>query len=217
MSGSWMVVRDDEPLVRQVVKVDHYLRRWPDARSLPFGYRLKPHPSSERGEYAEDGRPWGVVVFKKPQHHRQRGVFGYTGLPTAWQVLDLARVWVHPALQSKFEGHNRKGESVRQSLNVFSQMVGLCIRRVQWDWLVHHPPRFPEQPYQIALIISYCDLNHHEGVAYRASGFEWVGKSRDLTKEVYARWLKPPKKRWQMPGDVQPGLPGFDMPIRYFV
>ena len=177
----------------------HYLRRWPDPRSLPFSYYLQ-YDDSDR---APDGRLWGMVVFKKPQHHQQRGLFGYAGLPTAWQVLDLARVWVHPSLQRKEGDH---------SLCVFSQMVGRAIRRVQADWLVHHPPRYPDLPYHIEVIISYCDLSHHDGKAYRASGFTWNGFSQDKSKEVYYRRLTLPLKRWQPTQPVQ--LPLFaGMPL----
>ena len=178
---------------------DHYLHRWPDARSLPFGYTLQYGESP----FAPDGRLWGLVVFKKPQHHQQRHLFGYAGLPTAWQVLDLARVWVHPSLQRKEDGH---------ALCIFSQMVGRAIRRVQWDWLDHHPPRYPDAPYHVEVIISYCDLAHHDGKAYRASGFTWNGYTTDRTKEVYYRKLAPPLKRWRPTAPVQmPLLAGFPL------
>lgn len=193
------VERDDSLQLRQHVEDFHYLRRWPDARSLPFSYRLL----IDGQRAAPDGRLWGLVVLKKPQHHRQRGLFGYPGLPTAWQVLDLARVWVHPCLQRKENGH---------SLCVFSQMVSRVIRRVQWDWLEHHPPVYPKQPYHIEVILSYCDLDHHNGKAYKASGFTWCGWSQDKTKECYCRHLKPPLKRWTLTRPAQ--LPLFDdMPL----
>lgn len=194
------VMRDDSGQLRQTIEERHYLHRWPDARSLPFGYRLIVNGQ----ETTPDGELWGAVVFKKPQHHQQRGLFGYRGLPTSWQVLDLARVWVHPCLQRKVNGH---------ALCVFSQMVSHCARRVQKDWLAHHPPRFPNQPYHIVLLISYCDLSHHDGVAYRASGFQWKGYTSDRTKELYYRRLKQPLKQWQPVKPYQPPLPMFDMPL----
>jgi hypothetical protein len=185
--------------VKQHCENYHYLHRWPDARSLPFGYYLQIGDNY----IADDGKLLGMVVFKKPQHHQQRGLFGYQGLPTDWQVLDLARVWVHPSLQRKEGDH---------ALCIFSQMVGRAIRRVQADWLTHHPPRFPDLPYHIEVIISYCDLAHHDGKAYRASGFTWNGYSQDHSKEVYYRRLTPPLKRWQPTGPVQmPLLVGFPL------
>ena len=179
------VERDDSVDIQHAVVKYHYLHRWPHPMSLPFGYRL----IRDGVPTAPDGRPWGVVVMKKPQQLRHSGLFGYDGLPTHWQVLDLARVWIHPALQGKrADGHAEC---------VFSQMVGLVMRRVQRDWLEHHPPVYPDLPYQIATVISYCELEHHDGTAYRASGFRRVGMSSDGYKEVYVRELRQPKKAWR--------------------
>lgn len=182
--------------VRRHCELYHYLRRYPDPRSLPFGYALVVDDEL----HATDGRLYGLLVFKKPQHHKQRHLFGYPGLPTAWQVLDLARVWIHPCLQ-------------QPGRNVFSQMVALALRRVQRDWLDHHPPRFPARPYHIRLIISYADLRHHAGTAYRASNFKLWGVQHN--KALYVRHLKQPVWQWQQTGLIAqyPLLP--DMPIFY--
>ena len=178
------LIRADGDELKDCIIFNHYLHRWPDPRSLPFAYRLIVDDSLA----AADGWPHGIVVFKKPQHHKQQGLFGYKGLPTAWQVLDLARVWVHPSWQRREEnGH---------SLSMFSRMVSRALKRVQRDWLEHHPPRFPELPYHIELVISYCELKHHEGTAYRASNFQKVGKTSDGTKELYAYRLKKPRWNW---------------------
>lgn len=194
--------------VRHTIETDHYLHRWPDPRSLPFAYVLFIKQLWGDHPIHADGRPYGVVVMKKPQHHKQAGLFGYPGLPTAWQVLDLARVWVHPALQFTLDnGH---------AACVFSQMVSLVLRRVQADWLTIHPPRFPDQPYHIETIISYCELAHHDGTAYRASGFTRHGLSTDSSKEVYIRHLRRPRRSWSMPAAQIAQMPLFNgMPIRY--
>ncbi len=188
---SFSVCRAPERMIRPTVEGDHYLHCWPDPRSLPFGYSL----AADGKPLHPDGRPWGIVVMKKLQHHRQKGLFGYPGLPTGWQVLDLARVWVHPELQAvSWEGRDRTGRIVRQTLNVFSRMVAMVLCRVQRDWLEHHPPVFPELPYHIELIVSYCELTHHDGTGYRASGFEGHGRTADGSKEIYVRRLRRP--RW---------------------
>lgn len=199
------VVRDDSRIVRQTIEQHHYLHRFPDARSLPFGYRLVVNGS----QFAADGRPHGIVIMKKLQHLKQRNLFGYEGLPTAWQVLDLARVWVHPEWQRRDDsGH---------ALCMFSRMVSRVMKRVQRDWLEHHPPRFPELPYHIELIISYCELQHHEGTGYRASNFKAAGKTSDGTKELYLYRLPAPRWKWKLadvPSPVQ--LPLLvDVPIKY--
>lgn len=164
----------------------HYLRRYPDPRSLPLAYAL----AIDGSFTAPNGLLNGLLIFKKPQHHKQRGLFGYPGLPTAWQVLDMARVWLNPFWQLK-------------GLNMFSRIVSLGLRRLQWDWLKHHPPVFPDQPYHITLVISYCELSHHDGTAYRACSFESLGKTNDGTKEVYCRRLRAPRKSWVVPVNTQ--------------
>jgi len=186
--------RCPDSFIRGAVEAHHYLHCWPDPRSLPFGYALL----VDGQRTARDGRPFGALVFKKLQHHRQRGLFGYPGLPTGWQVLDLARVWVHPDLQAVcWQGTDRQGRPVEHRLCAFSRMVSLALRQVQRDWLLHHPPVFPHLPYHIELVISYCERAHHDGTGYRAAGFEkWPQLTADGTKEIYLRRLRPPRWRW---------------------
>ncbi len=199
------IVRDDSQIIRETVERDHYLHRWPDPRSLPFAYRL----IVDGRQYADDGRPHGVVVFKKLQHQRQRGLFGYPDLPTAWQILDMARVWVHP----DWQGVGASGHS----FCMFTRMVSRALRRVQRDWLDHHPPRFLDLPYHIELVISYCEMAHHEGVGYRAASFEKIGVTSDGRKEIYLRRLRPPRRSWRVEDycgvSQRPFLKG--VPIRY--
>ena len=188
------ITRNDSDELRGHVELYHYLHKWPDPRSLPFAY----HITVDGRKYAPDGRLNGLLVLKKPQHHKQRDLFGYDGLPTAWQVLDLARVWINPYWQRKEAGH---------SLCVFSRAVSRLWQsagkgdwrtsRLQLDWLEHHPPVFPELPYHIRVLISYCQLEHHDGVGYRASGFQSIGLSSDKEKEVYVRPFPVPKHVWR--------------------
>jgi hypothetical protein len=156
---------------------DHYLKRWPDPRSLPFAYVVKVDGQT----HAPDGRINGLLVFKKLQHHKQRGLFGYPGLPTAWQVLDMARVWIHP-------DHQRPG------LNLFSRAVGMAMKRVQRDWIDHHPPRFPDLPYHVELIVSYADYTYHRGTSYRACNFVKWGEADNKSCFIYR--LKTPRWSW---------------------
>jgi hypothetical protein len=200
--GEFQVCRDDSVTLRQHCEDYHYLHRWPDDRSLPFGYRL----ISDGVGTAPDGRLHGLVVMKKPQHHRQVGLFGYEGLPTSWQVLDLARVWINPCWQVP-------------GLNIFSRMVGMVMRQVQSDWLEHHPPVFPDLPYHIRLIISYCELSHHDGTAYRACSFARHGLTSDGSKELYIRHLRQPLKAWHPTRETQfpllEGLPLVHSKVKY--
>lgn len=182
--------------IRERCEQDHYLHRWPDPRSLPFAYAIQVNGAL----YAEDGRLNGLLVFKKLQHHKQKRLFGYEGLPTAWQVLDLARVWIHPIWQTP-------------GVHLFSRSVDLALMRVQRDWLAHHPPRFPDLPYHIELIVSYADLRFHTGAAYQACRFrKWGTRGH---KTLYIKRLSRPEWNWT-PAQVQAQLPLWDeMPIRF--
>lgn len=197
------IKRDDSQILRQHVEEYHYLHKWPDPRSLPFAYRITVDGRSE----ARDGRLYGLLVLKKLQHHKQRGLFGYGNLPTAWQVLDLARVWIHPELQHKqANGH---------ALAVFSRAVSQLwqpvgkpdqrMTRLQADWLAHHPPVYPELPYHIRVLVSYCQLDHHDGTGYKAAGLKSIGYTNDGEKEIYVRHFRQPKHVWS--GLYQPQLP----------
>ncbi len=187
--ATFSVQRVPEYFVRATIEQHHYLHRYPDPRSLPFAYAL----AVDGRLLHADGRPLGIVVYKKLQHHKQTGLFGGSGQPTAWQVLDLARVWVHPDLQSvSWTGLDRKRRPVRHTLNVFSRIVSLSLKAVQRDWLTHHPPVYPELAYHVELILSYCDREHHQGTGYRAAGFSLWGETSDGTKDIYLRHLRPP-------------------------
>lgn len=192
-----------ESEVRPTIEANHYLHRWPIAKSLPFAYRLEVDGKAK----APDGRPLGILVYKKLQHQVQTGLFGRPGLITAWQVVDLARVWVHPCLQSEdwhpplrtefWEYEDRSGRPALWGQNIFSQMVALSYKRVNRDWLEHHPPRFPGLPYHLRLILSYCDRKHHQGTGYKAAGFEFWGVTSDGKKDIYIKRLRQPYWSWK--------------------
>lgn len=166
-------------VVRQHCEAYHYLQRWPDPRSLPFAYAML----TDGKLYAPDGRLNGLLVFKKLQHHKQKGLFGYEGLPTAWQVLDLARVWINPHWQ-------------QPGLHLFSRAVESAMERIQRDWLYHHPPVFPHLPYHLELIVSYADHRYHKGHAYQACHFKkWKPGREDMS--LYYKRLPVPDWTWR--------------------
>lgn len=37
---------------------------------------------------------------------------------------------------------------------------------------MQRPPCFPDEPYEIKVVLSYCDTARHKGTIYRAAGFE---------------------------------------------
>lgn len=149
----------------------HYLRRAVNNRACPLSYEL-----------FLDGKVCGLMTFGLPHFVKQRGLFGYPGLPTQWQVLILFRLWLHPHFQGLWS-MQRGGRLMPVNLpscalgQLLRQAGGTC--RLQQDWLAHRPPKDPSQPFEIRLVIAYANPSvGHEGTSYRAAGFE----SRGMTQ-----------------------------------
>jgi len=143
----------------------HYMHRPIHARSSPFGYLVK-----FDDKLFINNEPYGFIIFASIHFVKQKGLFGYDGLPTKWQVLSLARLWLNDSLPR----------------NTASIVISKCLKphghenisRVGYDWLKVHPPRFLNEPYHIRLIISYADNTHgHNGAVYRAANFQQNGKT----------------------------------------
>lgn len=143
----------------------HYLKQPIDPRARPMVYL-----ASLEEEIV------GLVMVGIPHATRCRGWWGYPGLPTQWQVVDLCRIWVSPIVQ-------KGGDLARPELvpgwtppneteffpTVASWMIGQVKQRIQVDRVSLWPPVFPQEPYHIRLIISYHDPQYHRGTIYRAT------------------------------------------------
>jgi len=135
----------------------HYLHRPVHYRALPFGWAVE----FEGKKFQPDGKPSGFIIFGLIHFTRLHGEFGYESLPTKWQVLTLARLWLHDTLPKNSE----------------TCVIGAALRLVQRRWLEVHPPRFMDQPYHIVKIISYADTRYHSGLIYRAANFREYGRT----------------------------------------
>lgn len=171
----------------------HYMHRPVHPRACPFGWRVRFAGEDTR----PDGVPCGFIIFCSIHFVRLTGVFGYEGLPTKWQVLSLARLWLHDDLP-----HN--SETV---------VIAKALKMVQRRWLEVHPPRFVNQPYHVRLIISYADSRYHQGTIYRAANFEEHGRTvsqkrhhnsrgpgmgdAELIRFLYR--LPEPRWKWELP------------------
>jgi hypothetical protein len=169
-------------------------------RAHPFAYRV----SFDGDTIRPDGQPVGMVMFATVHYTRLHGLFGYDfvslhngreiwneevspelvdetidllnfwlgnhpgcsvrcerGLDK-WQVLVLSRMWLHDDLP-------RNSETV---------VMAKIWKRIQHDWLEHHPPVFNERPYHIRLIVSWSDLGAgHSGTVYKAANFEEIKRT----------------------------------------
>lgn len=145
----------------------HYMHKAPTSRSIPFGWGI-----TWDGEVTnKEGDPYGFIIYALIHYTKLAGEFGYPGLPTNWQVLSLARLWLHDDLPKNSETY----------------VIGKTLKMIQHRWLEIHPPRFPELPYHIVKVISYADLEFHKGTIYKAANFREV-------KRVKRRTMKPGKR-----------------------
>lgn len=155
----------------------HYLHRPVDVRCRPLAYLV-----------LFESEPMGCLIFGRPEATRVLGWYGSVQdvqagrcRLTRWEVLNLARVWLHPDLQVGGRCYLP---------NAASWAIGQAIRHVGYDFLLHRPPVWLEEPYELREVLSYCDTRVHQGTLYRAAGFRL---SRTNTRGIatYARPLRP--------------------------
>jgi hypothetical protein len=157
------------------IRAGHYLHKMPDPRTSYEIYAIRVNGDI----YA------GFLVFGRPQATKCKDWYG--GVEdaqsgkcqvTRWQVLNLARVWIDPKYQIGGEkclpdivpGFTDRFGKWRTSLA--SSAITRWIETRAQDYLIHRPPVFLEEPYELRWLLSYCDTRLHRGVIYKASGFE---------------------------------------------
>jgi hypothetical protein len=151
------LVPADAPALNDMATQYHYMHRPVHRKARPFGWTVR----FDGNSHIADGKPAGFVMFASVHFTRLTGVFGYPGLPTKWQTLSLARLWLHDELP-------RNSETV---------VIAKTLRLVQARWLEVHPPRWLDQPYHVRVILSYADTRYHNGTIYRAANFEENGRT----------------------------------------
>lgn len=189
----------DRDVLNDLAEEYHYMHRRVHYRACPFGWLVE----FDRELVRPDGVPAGFITFASIHYTRLRGEFGYDGLPTKWQVLSLARLWLHDDLP-------RNSETV---------VISKALKLVQRRWLEVHPPRFPDRPYHIRKVVSYCDTRFHLGTIYRAANFREVGRTVSARRHRNTRGVgldgaelicfiyDLPEPRWEW--KVTDGLPLF--------
>jgi len=177
-------------LAEHEIRNGHYLRSMPDSRTsfevfaIQLNTKKPPFPTV------------GYLVFGRPQATRCGEWYGSVEdvlagrcEVTRWQVLNLARVWIHPRWQ---EGGDqcqtgivpgfidRKGK-FRSTL--ISTALDYALYgpdgHVGYVYLWHRPPVFPNEPFHIRWVLSYCDSRQHRGTIYKAAGFELYRTNAD--------------------------------------
>jgi len=161
---------------QEQVTAHHYLHHPVDVRCRPLAYLVQ-----------WDDQPMGCLIFGRPEATRVTGWYGSVEDVTAgrcpltrWQVLNLARVWLHQDLQAGGRCHVP---------NAASWAIGQALRVVGFDFLIHRPVVWMEEPYEIRECLSYCNANLHRGTLYRASNFQLV-RTNASGIETYVRPLR---------------------------
>lgn len=140
-------------LLNDMATEHHYMHRPIHAKSVPFGWAVRINGEETR----PDGRPVGFIIFATIHYTKLGGEFGYPGLPTKWQVLSLARLWLHPDYQrggqlctpDNLPGFVDRTGEFRSTLA--THVIDMALDVVQSRWLEVHPPRFLDQPYHILI------------------------------------------------------------------
>ena len=164
---------------QRTVALHHYLRKRVDPRSRPFTYTV--HISGRE-------MPVGCLIFGRPEASRcydgnltygsQADVQRERACFDRWAVLNLARVWLDPAVQpggALYSSEHLPGYVDRRGVwrsTLASSAIREALAFVGYDYLKAHPPVDCAFPYQIEAVLSYCDLSKHKGTIYRAAGFQ---------------------------------------------
>lgn len=159
----------------QWLVTEHHYRHAPvDARSSPQAWRV---------EVAGLGIV-GCLIVNRPEASRCYPWYGSLADVASgraqlsyWQVLNLARVYLSPRVQPGghcFGPEWLPGFTDRRGVwrsTLASAAIALLARRVGWEYLLHRPPCFLDEPFAVRWLLSYCDPAYHKGTIYRASGF----------------------------------------------
>lgn len=157
--------KTDLAWAQDIVSAYHYLGQRVHNQARPMVYVIR-----------AEGKRLGVIMAGIPHATKVKGHWGYPGLPTQWQVVDLCRILINPRLQrggdlaqpGRVPGFiDRRGE---WRPTVASWAIGEVLGRVQQDRISLWPPVFPDLPYHIRLVVSYHDPAFHKGTIYRVSG-----------------------------------------------
>lgn len=154
---------DDFEWAQDTVKQHHYLHQYVLYKQRPMLYVIK-HVLGHR---------LGLMMLGIPHATRCRGWWGYKGLITQWQVLDLCRVWLDPWIQTdglwcvpgSVPGYTDRKGMFRSTAATWA--IGEVLDMVQRDRIRRWPPVLLDQPYHIRLVISYHDPCFHRGTIYR--------------------------------------------------
>lgn len=151
----------------------HYLHKPVDTRRSVEGYEIRLNLKLA-----------GYLLFGRPQATQCGNWYGdvedvHSGKceVTRWQVLNLARAWINPDFQYGGKSYSIDLPGFIDRFGQFrstlaSAVLEAAVTRIGFDYLIHRPPCFLDEPYEIKWLLSYCDTRLHKGTIYKAAGFE---------------------------------------------
>lgn len=166
--------RDEIKFAQGMVINHHYLHRPVDTRCSVEGYSV----------WVNRFHCAGYFLFGRPEATRCGSWYGSVDdvlngrcEVTRWQILNLARVWLHPDYQLGGKHYSIDLPGYLDRKNIFrstlaSDALKIAVSRIGFDYLLQRPPCFLDEPYQIRYLISYCDTQLHKGTIYKNAGFE---------------------------------------------
>lgn len=192
---------------QQRVTTDHYLHAPVDPRSRPLAY-IAHHHASWGAAAAAGPRAIAVLMFGRPESTRcyvggltygsEADVRAGRARFDRWEVLNLARVWVHPRFQAGglycHPDEGLPGFTDRRGIwrsTLASHLIAQALARVNYDYLAAHPPVDCAELYQIRVVLSYCDRRLHRGTIYRAAGFELARTNERQIETWYTTAVAP--------------------------
>lgn len=120
IKGRIGLVQAERKWLNEMAAKYRYMHKAPSARSCTFGWAV----TWDGKPINDQGDPYGFVIYALIHYTKLQGEFGYPGLPTNWQVLNLARLWLHDDLPRNSE----------------TWVIGNTLKLVQRRWLEVHPP-----------------------------------------------------------------------------
>ncbi len=134
----------------ELIVRNHYLHRGRTMAQMAYWIQL-------------EGVCVGVLLYAYPRLSVK--FQGYAPM----NLLELARLWIDPAVQG---GTIVDSNGQPHAGAVATCAVGHSLRRIRADW----QGKYPNLP-KVLAVVSWADLERHEGTIYRAANFREVGKS----------------------------------------
>ena len=111
-----------------------------------------------------DGSRVGALSYALPRMSVRSAKYGGH---SPMEILELARLWIHPDVQQRAVV-DRSGRN--HALSVASSSISKSLRVIRRDW----HGKYPHLP-MIKVVVSWADLERHQGTIYRAANFVEVG------------------------------------------